>query len=171
MKKGLLAVLLLSFSVIALHAHNAGLNKTINAAVQRAAVKAEMADEKAEVYTENVEVKGLLVKFVRQHQNDELTENLKNILAHFDELTGKEDIKIGDFVTKITAIKNEVAQIAQKDKTFAEKDLLPALKKGRYSYRYEKYLFDYVFSRYHVMSWDEAVKVKVSDDTRMMHSM
>ena len=183
MKKGLLAVLLLGFSVIAAQAHNAGLakvsvntdlTKRIESSVQRAALKAEMGSDfsiPTESKVKNIGVKSNLALFLSQHANDALTSHLKKIVQVFDELTGEEDVYLHDFVNKMNTLEAQVKEVLQKDKTFAEKSLLPTLRQGSYYYRYEKYLFDYVFSRYNVMTWDEAVNVGIMNDVRMMHSM
>ena len=183
MKKGLLAVLFLGFSVIALHAHNAdlaktsakGLNKAVNVAVQQAAVEAEMealakadADWWGLYRAVNQTVKNELYQIYKENAAGTFSDDLMNIWIEFKDISNGECWQYY-FVNTIQSIGSKISKISKKDENLAKK-VVSALAKGSYRYRHNQYLYEYVIPCYvGPMSWSEALQVQ-KPETRQLHS-
>ena len=159
MKKGLLAVLLVGFSVIAAQAHNAGLakvsvnadlTKNITAAVQQATIEAEMealakADADWEVYRAvNQKVKNELYKIYKDNVTGDFSDDLMNIWIDFKNIANGECWQ-WYFVKEVQSIGDKIAKISQKDENLANK-VVAALEKGYYRYRHDEYLYELIIS-------------------------
>lgn len=183
MKKGLLTVLFLGFSVIALHAHNVGLaetsnnaalSKAVTSSVQQVAVEAEMealakADADWEVYRAvNQKVKNELYKIYKDNVTGDFSDDLMNIWINFKNIANGECWQ-WYFIKEVQSIGDKIAKISQKDENLANK-VVAALEKGYYRYRHQKWLYEYLIPVYEgPMSFHEALQIR-SVDVRQLHS-
>lgn len=164
MKKGLLAVLLLGFSVIAAQAYNAGLakvfvnadlTKNITSVIEKAATEAaeEAAMPPKAFILGNSVVKAELLKIITENASAEFSRTLKDLFYVFDDLY--KGVYESVFPKKMALLQAQIEQIRQYDEKVADQ-VLEALKKGSYMYKYDRFWWPMDSKP---MTWDEAVKM------------